>query len=677
MRRGLIAIVPLLLAACRASQRPTGEPRIERKLDFVGATTFDRDDLEETIALDLEDLERRSSPKSAIDDAAYSLLEFYRARGFVDCAVDYELRQSTPRSVHAVFRIVEGPRCVLSQVVLTGELALEPDELLAAIGLEDVGQLDSERRWFVASEMAGAADELQAFFGSKGFRDARVTDPEVTLDDRHEHASVVLRAEAGVQYRVAALPRIYGGIARIDGEVELQSFAGRPLAPRVPLEIRGRIEEAYAERGYPDVRVDTRPIERDENGRVELGFDVVTGPRVTIAKVVVSGNEKTRKQSVLGHVQLRRGDVYDVREVRESFRALYRTGLFRRVRIELEPGEAGARELRVEVEELPSTEIFFEPGYGSYEGLRALVGVRENNVFGSGRSVHAEGLLAMRAQRIVAGISDPRLFDSALEGSLSVFQEVRDEPSFDKDERGMAFSVSRELRPKLRVSSEYRLRSSEVSDVDFSDPLAVAEAQDVDISSVALSGSADSRDSVFVPSHGHLLKLSVEFADEALGSELDFVRTKLSHASFFEISDGTVFGVSWRAGVISPIEDTLVIPVQERFFNGGENTVRSFKEDELPPTDPSAPGGEAFNVLSAELRQRLRGNLESAAFYDTGNVESDAQEFFEFRGFRHALGLGIRYALPIGPVRLDVAWNPDPRDDEDEWVAHFSVGTSF
>jgi outer membrane protein assembly factor BamA len=368
-----------------------------------------------------------------------------------------------------------------------------------------------------------------------------------------------------------------------------------------------------------------------------------------------------------------------VRKVRGSFRALYRTGLFRRVSIELAPGGGAERELLVVVEELPSTELFVEPGFGSYEGLRFLLGARETNLLGRGRGLHGEALLAQRAQRLVGGVRDPRLFGTRVEGSLSLFREVRDEPSFDKDERGLAVTLSRELRPRVRVSTEYRFRVSEISDVDFSDPIAVAALQDVDISSVALAGSYDSRDSLFLPTRGHSVKLSFELGDEAIGSELDFSRVKLTHASFFDLRPGTVVGLSYRTGVIAPLEDTDTIPIQERFFNGGENTVRSFREKELGPVDSAGEplGGEVFNVISAELRQRLRGNFEAAAFYDTGNVDPDADDFLRFRDFRHGLGLGLRYLLPIGPLRLDAAWNPDRRADEEEWVAHFSVGASF
>jgi outer membrane translocation and assembly module TamA len=140
-----------------------------------------------------------------------------------------------------------------------------------------------------------------------------------------------------------------------------------------------------------------------------------------------------------------------------------------------------------------------------------------------------------------------------------------------------------------------------------------------------------------------------------------------------------VLGLSWRGGVIIPTGSTDIIPLQERFFNGGENTVRSFKQDELGPVDSlgNELGGEAFNVVTVELRQRLRGRFDGALFWDAGNLESDFEDFFHLGNVRHALGFGLRYLLPVGPVRLDVGFNPDPRAGEADVVTHFSVGMSF
>ena len=151
----------------------------------------------------------------------------------------------------------------------------------------------------------------------------------------------------------------------------------------------------------------------------------------------------------------------------------------------------------------------------------------------------------------------------------------------------------------------------------------------------------------------------------------------------------------YRTGLIVPgKEDFDDLPLAERFFNGGENTVRSFKQSDLGPQDNGDPvGGLAYNVINIELRQRLIGNLTGSLFLDLGNVSPDrslekydsksdimSDTFSEyFENFRPGVGFGLQYQLPVGPARLDFAFNPDRDSDrgEDFFVFHFSVGMAF
>src|SRR5262249_16977490 len=119
------------------------------------------------------------------------------------------------------------------------------------------------------------------------------------------------------------------------------------------------------------------------------------------------------------------------------------------------------------------------------------------------------------------------------------------------------------------------------------------------------------------------------------------------------------------------------IPIQERLFNGGENSVRSFTQDDVGPHDADGDpeGGEVRNLASIELRQRIWRSFSGAAFFDYGNVgltTSDA-----FHDFRPALGIGLRYGLPIGPFRVDVGFNPAQRSGEDLYAIQVAVGMPY
>lgn len=677
----LLRLLALALVALVASCGATGPlagrapgPRLE--LSFPGATRFTHRDLQEALALDLADLPGRANPRSALEDAAYTLVEFYRDEGYPNCKVETRVVDATKELLVAEFRVDEGQRVRVERIDVDGNARVKEAELLESAGLEARPRTDV---WLVERELQLAADAMAAHYAARGHLDVRIPSPDIALDTTRTLAAVRFHVEEGPRYTLADVPKLTGGVPEINARVELGVAAGRPLTPRLPLDLRARVTEQYEREGHPDVSVELAESAPDAQARVALELTIRAGPQVRLREIQVTGNEKTRTAHVLELLTLRRGDVYDVREIRESFRRLYKSGLFRRVDLQLERTGENERALVVTLEETISTELFLEPGYGSYEGLRGLGGIRETNLFGSGLTTSLDGMIAERASRVVAGVSEPRFLGSDYELGLSLFQELRDEPAYDKDERGGALTLSRELAPRLRAALEYRYRNSRVTNIDVATTTSPAAFDSVDISSIALSSISDQRDSVFVPTEGNLLRLRAEYAAAALGSELDFFRAQVTETWLTSLREGTVFAASWRGGVIVPLGSTDVIPLQERWFNGGENTVRSYREDELGPKDAAGVpvGGEGFQVLSLELRQRLKGALEGAAFWDAGTLAPQSDDFWRYDDVRHALGVGLRYVLPIGPLRLDAAWNPSPEDGEDRWRAHFSIGMAF
>lgn len=675
-RRAWLGIALALLAAC-ASAPKRGGPRID--LEFTGEFAASVAELEEVIEEDLEDLERRSSPRSAVDDAAWSIAEHFRGLGYPQASVEYELSEPADGPPRARFAIRTGPRARVERIEFAGAARFDRRELTAAIGLRDPSARGAEPVWFAERDFERAVGALDAFYAERGHARARIEPPRVVIDASGERVQVTFDVHEGPRYMLLAAPGIRGGVAVLDATLDWDGVVGRPFTPRTVATARGRVGELYERSGYPDVRIDSVQVELDESGEARLELVVAPGPAVRVSAVRLSGLDRTRESYARALIDVRPGADYDVRELRESFRKLFATGLFTRVQTRLEPEGAAERELEFEFEEAASREIYVEPGLGSYEGPRALVGWRDKNLFGSGRVLRIEGLAAELAQRALISLTEPRLFGSDVQASLSVFREVRDEPSFDKDERGAALSLLRNLTRDARAELEYRYRRSELTAVDISDPLAQDELDDFDISSLRAGISFDSRDSVFTPTRGVQSRLSLEFAGAALGSELDFLRAQFTQAVFVPLGESAVLGWSYRGGMIAPTGGTDTIPLQERYFNGGENSVRSFREDRLGPLDSTGEplGGEAFSTITLELRRELAGALWGALFYDTGNVEPVAEDFFEFNGFRHGVGLGLRYALPIGPLRLDTSANPDPRDGESEWVTHFSLGMSF
>ncbi|MEJ2286347.1 MAG: BamA/TamA family outer membrane protein, partial [Desulfobacterales bacterium] len=480
------------------------------------------------------------------------------------------------------------------------------------------------------------------------YLDAVVKEPELDFSEDRSQVTLTIRIEEGAAYTIHRIDIGGDGFegAREDLDKIRREMIGKPFFRRQQLLLKTRILEICGNFGYPDAVVEIERRAGAEAGQVVLDANISSGPRVLIAAVEIRGYERTRPDFIRNRMQLKAGDYYNLALQKASFRDLYRTGIFSKVDFELEKTEdPDQRILVVTVAETLAKEVFFEPGWGSYEKLRLRVGFQEKNLFGTGRIFRTQATGSLKAHSLSGGLTDG-----------------------------------------------YMLRTTDITDVDDFDELSEGN---YNYASVKGQLTYDTRNDLFFPTTGQRLFGAAEQADEFLGSGINLTRLTGGLRLFFSLARGTVLGARYTTGLIIPGRDEVTLPLSERFFNGGENTVRSFKESELGPKDPSGNpvGGYGFNVVNLELRQRLIGNLIGTVFLDYGNVApnrslpaddsrsdviSDTLDDF-FKDFRPGVGFGLQYLLPVGPARVDFAFNPDrrSRDDEDFFVMHFSIGTAF
>lgn len=696
-----LGAVLLSVASAAAAEPPAAGPIPAAEIVFQGNVGLSDAALRQAAAEELAEFERRGRRRADIDDAAFQMELAYQREGYAFARVDYEIRHAPDRTT-VVFNVAEGPQVLIGEIRIQGNAAIDGETLMGFFRQETLGLLPQTQRPFVPSEMDAALESMRDYYRGRAFLDAVVEGPRYLFSEDRRRVDVIVEVREGVPYRVEGLE--VRGDAPADARQALEDLrrdtVGQPYTSRTKLVVRARVVELLAGLGFPDADAEITVQAEDAPGAVTLAVDVRPGLRVTIAGVEIRGNERTRAEFIRERLKLEPGDRYDLSLEKESFNALYKAGVFSRVAIDLEKTETeGRRLLVVTVEELPTQEVYFEPGYGSYEQLRLVVGYRLKNLFGTGRSWTSEALGAVKAQGVTSTLTDPWFFGSDVRADLTGFARRREEPSFTRRDAGGTFSLSSELGRGLNVTTGFTFRRT-----DLSEAAAVVDEEDLrddyNFASVKAQATYDTRNDIFFPTTGQRTFGAVERADTLLGGDVTFLRLTGGTRWFRPVARSTVLGLRYRTGLIIPGEDEFTVPLAERFFNGGENTVRSFKESELGPRDSSGDpaGGLAYNVLSVELRQRLLGDFTGTLFADFGNVApnrtredqgqppyrnrsqilSDTLDDF-FRGFRPGVGVGLQYLLPVGPARFDFAVNPD-RDkerNEDRYVLHFSVGMAF
>lgn len=669
-----------LTAACRG---PATAPTVQAEIEmvFVGKRSIDEERLRGVILSELSRLEATRPSKAAIDDAAFALELFYRARGFAFARVDYEHRDEPGEAVRAHFHIEEGEQVRVRELRLEGVSAFDPAVARAQFGSAARGGI------YDADRLEAAASKLNERYLDEGFLHASVSSPEVEFSEDRRAAVVSVKVVEGPCFRVTEA-LVAGAAPELaqDEQLFAAKFVEKPFGPGVELDLRSRIQEDHARRGYPDCQTTVEAELDEESGAVRLAVRVEPGPLVRIAQVRSQGNVRTREKTIRARLGIEPGEIYDSEKVRQGFRELYKTGLFESIRVE-PVGEGAERDLLVTVVESRFVEVRAEPGWGSYEGPRLRAVIQDKNFRGHAQRLSLEGTISPLSQSGRIGLLDPAILGSNFTAETSFFTERREEPSFEFTRIGASFFLRRQWTEDWSSSFGYEYRPTEVTEDELQSPaplplddvLPSGLTNDADVGSLSIGVVHDDRDNPLLPTRGRRARASLEWADDGLGSKVEFLRGQLEYTQLFRLPRESSLAASARTGLIAPFGTTVQIPLPERFFNGGENSVRSFREDELGPTDLSGEpiGGESATTLNLELRRPIVGNLAGALFVDAGNVEVDFQDYFRFDDLRYGVGLGLRYLLPIGPLRVDFAVNPDPRDGEDDYVLHFSVGFPY
>jgi len=677
---GLLVFLGVLGVGARAQEAPVAAPPPAFRVFFENNTSFPSSRLKEHIAKDLERFGESRGSLSYLDDAAYTIERFYRAEGFPEALVDFEVRE-TPAGKAIVFEVTEGRRVEIESMSVVGNFHFTRDQLLA---LAETEYLESGRP-FYRRGLARDLERIRTVYFSAGYAGVKV-DMQLIEAPSKKKVQVLVRIEEGVrvfltEIRFAGNERVETQV--LEGKVVDFLVPSRPIHPVLAQEVRAKVLDYYGRHGFPLTRIDiAREIDR-QKGRAVLTLTIREGPSARFGAVTVSGNHLTMESIIRGLLLFKEGEPFDQDKVWKSQVELYSTALFKRVTLKRgefqpDPGSAerGTVDYEVIVEEEKPLQVEFYAGWGSYELLRGGVTVRHTNVFGTGRTAEIGAEASFRDRSLEAALIDPLLLGRGVVLSWRNFVEERDFPSFDRREFETAIDAGIPLTRNIETRLGYRYSYSAAANI--TDPVEAAANENVGLSGPVAGFTWDTRNNPVNPENGVLVGAGYDFSSRALGGEISFNRLTATVRGYLGMWDGWVLAGAARSGLIVPFGETDDIPIQERFFRGGPTTVRSFPQFELGPKtlDGDPIGGETFLVLNTELRFPIYKVLGGAAFVDAGQVWRFWEDYGS-NGLSYGIGGGLHLRTPIGPIRVDAAWNPDPGENEKRWMAHVSVGFAF
>ena len=658
-------------------QRTPSFPRVRTRqppvnLRLVGNRALSEEAIRAAIQEQLTTIAEQGLTPAAADDTAFFLAVHYRKLGYSQ--VDVQWKILSPRLLQLTIR--EGPLTRLGNVTFRGNKTI-PDARLYEILTNTQPDAKGPPPPFSETEIKEGVARIRGYYESEGYLDVNVEAPEVTLSADKRQANVTIDIEEGTAYRFGKL-RIESEVLFLPREPllkELEVFSKRPYTPHAVTNLERKIQFFYRTKGYFNAKVTSRSdFDAVANGEVPVTFYVDTGDPYLFGPVKQSGLRRLRPSFLQNRFKALQGKPYNPTEIDERYRQLIGTGLFSNLKLKQNPLPDGTVELDFEVEEADSHEIGFAIGYGSLEG--AILGARylDRNLFGFGRPISFNAEIAQRLLRGEILYIDPWVFDTNFAARARVYALNQDLFDYSKYEAGIRGELSRKVGNNLEASLFLLTRYVIIYGTGI-EPEALGRTDYV-ANSIGTSVTIDYRDSALNPTRGWVFNSSNDLASGLLGSSIDFFRSTFRLSYYIPIGK-SVLALGARAGIIIPIGDDPVLPIDERFFNGGSRSVRSYQERSLGPRDRrgNAIGGETFTNFNIEYLFPITGSLKGAVFFDAGSVGRKIEDGLGVTGY--AVGLGLRYDLPIGPIRLDYGFNPAQGKNQPTGALHLSFGFAF
>jgi outer membrane protein insertion porin family len=665
-----------------------------------------------------------------VEEGRQALVSYFQAKGFF--AVKVDAKYDSQNSVDTIaYEIQKGPKHKVAEVAISGNKHLKTSDLMEQVTAEK-SHLFSPGK-FSDNVVRTSVKNLEALYESEGFSTVKVSSSVV---NRGGDIRVSFQVNEGPQDIVQSL-QVEGAATFPESKYAVGGFKlaeGRPYSQRFVQTDRANIVSHYLQAGYltASFRETAKAVSKQDPHHLNVIYRIYEGPLVHTADVVSLGRLRTRQRLIDQDVSaLKPGEPLTETELLTSESRLYdHTGVFdwaevdpkRQITTQTEEDvlvkvhESKKNQLTygfgVEVinrgGSVPSGTVAlpnlppvglpsnFRTSQKTFYGPRGTIQYTRNNVRGKGETLSFTGFAGRLDQRAAAYYIDP-LFRWTKWSSTTSFSAERDEenPIFSSQVEQGNYQLQRFLDKKKAdiLFLRYSFSKTDLTRVEIP-ALVLPEDQHVRLSTVAANVTRDTRDNALDAHKGVLQTVELDYSSSKLGGSVDFAKLNMQSAYYRHIFHDIIWANSIRVGLAQPIAGSRV-PLSEEFFTGGGNTLRGFPLDGAGPqrkvpvcssaaaTDctliqvPS--GGHELLILNSELRIPLpiRKGLGMAVFYDGGNVFPTVG-FHNFTSlYSNNVGVGLRYATPVGPIRIDIGRNLNPISGIKATQYFVSIGQAF
>jgi len=695
-----------------------------REVRVEGTKGLSKDDFENALKIHPRTILNPVKIRRGIEETKKA----YEKKGYLDAEITYRTEEPTAGETILTFTVNENDKVGVKDIVFEGNEAFSSDQLRAVMATRKKNFLSRFLNSGMLNNDALKTDveRLTAFYYDHGYINVRIDEPRV--ERKQDGLYLTMRIEEGEQYKIGEIGfsgEVPGGEERAKLMVTLkkdQIFKASTLRDDV-----FRLTGYFSDQGYAFVNVEPETDVHPDDKIVNITYQVNKGPETYVDRVDIAGNTKTRDKVIRRELRIEEQSLFSATGLQVSRERVQRLGFFEDVNLTTQRG--GRNDLLnvlVDVKEAQTGSFSVGAGFNSSTSIVASARVQENNLMGRGQQLVVGGSIGSLYRNTMLSFTDPYFMDTPLTLGVDLFDWRFAYEDFDRSGLGAAtrafyplsgfglYSIGGFPLEDVRLGLQYQWEQSKISNFDPITPDAIrAESGTKTTGTLTPSLMRNTLNNPIDPTHGSMQQLS--FAYAGLGGSTNYTKTELEARFYTPVYTSPKWGTfTWMIGGflgygdgdINFTENTPIatrgeeilrgdLPLFDRYFPGGINSIRGFAERGLGPreavtvavNDSSAPGGQRLktymrpiggseelvlnNELSFPIVEQL--NLKGVVFNDIGNAFTHKQGL-DIADLRYSVGAGIRWRSPFGPIRIELGKALNPQQDEKTSTIHFSFG---
>ncbi len=650
--------------------------------------------------------------ETRINRAKKTLISRLETQGNYDTVVEVTTTPVGEGAVSVVFDVNKGEKIKIKKLNFIGAKELSKGDLETSLANQEedfLGWLPFLNSGEVkVDQLEYDAYRVKDTYMKHGYLDAYVSKPLMRVDYSSYSAEIDYQIQEGVQYRVGEVS-IAQNVEGLDSKAladELSLKEGRIFNITKMRKDMKMLKEAVGNLGYAYAKVLPQMHKNPAQKRINLQYVIQPGMKVTINDVLISGNDTTKDRVIRRYIYLAPGDTFNATDLKDSKKALGRTGFFEKVDIQSQRISEDKINLFVKVKETATGTISAGGGYGSYEGLMLNASVSDKNLFGSGINGSLGFDISKISSNYNVSFTNPRVWDSLYSLSFNAYKKKYEYIDYTQDQLGASLMLGREFMRNFHASvgvgyvdneSEYSDNNDSIYTYDDGSTIALSDLykslynDKYEKTSFYFNLSFDNTDDYYTPREGMIAAVNFEYASlsgdlnasdliEYPGGYGDFTKVSAKLGLYYGLEDWIDYDLILRFKARATTIDTgdnEKLPTAEKLFMGGIGSVRGYDAYSLSPEDAvgNRIGGKkrASATVEASIPLSEAAKMRVAFFYDYGMIGED--NFNDIT--RSSAGAMIEWQSAFGPINLVFAKALDDEEGDRTSTFEFSMGTKF